>query len=282
MAAARIWRHSALHEVDSQRVHTVPTNPAGGRILSGGLTGWSSASRGRVPIHRLPPGGPVKTSWIDRLLSVTLTLAAVTLAVVAVIRLRTRTDPEGAIGSSIEIAGERVGDWRDLLPHSIFIGGDSLASVTIIEFADLECPVCRAFQRTMDSLVLDRGDEFQFRYISYPLAQHRFALPAARGLECSDSVGLAREWVATVYRYQDSLGLKPWGELAAEAGIVDTARISSCATESVAFERIERGRRIADQVRIRGTPTVLINGWKFTGALSRAALDSAITALSTR
>lgn len=89
----------------------------------------------------------------------------------------------------------------------------------------------------MAQLLSERVTKFQFRYVSYPLMQHRFALPAARALECADSLGKAPEWIRTVSQQSSIPGLKRGG-------------------------------------------TVLINGWKFTGALSFAFLDSTVTALS--
>lgn len=216
---------------------------------------------------------------VDRVLSVVLTLAALTMAAVAVIRLVLPGKPP-ELPPGVEVAAERFASWQDAIPHSIFVGGDSTAAVTILEFADLECPVCRGFEETMAQLLSERGTEFQFRYVSYPLVQHRFALPAARALECADSLGKAPEWIRTVYKFQDSLGLKPWEEFAKESGIAETDLVTRCAQSADLYPRIEAGRKLAGRVGIRGTPTVLINGWKFTGALSFAFLDSTVTALS--
>lgn len=216
---------------------------------------------------------------LDRMLSVTLTMAAVTMATVAVVRLFLPAQ-QSRLPPGVEVAAERFDLWREALPHSIFVGGDSTAAVTIIEFADLECPVCRGFEDTMAQLLSERGTEFQFRYVSYPLLQHRFALPAARALECADSLGKAPEWIRTVYKFQDSLGLKPWEQFARESGIEESGMITRCAQSPQLYPRIEAGRKLAGRVGIRGTPTLLINGWKFTGALSFAFLDSTVTALS--
>jgi protein-disulfide isomerase len=66
-----------------------------------------------------------------------------------------------------------------------------------------------------------------------------------------------------VYNGQDSLGLKSWGTYAKEAGLADTAAISKCATDPSPVSRIEAGVALGHKLRITGTPTVLVNGWRF-------------------
>jgi protein-disulfide isomerase len=86
-------------------------------------------------------------------------------------------------------------------------------------------------------------------------------------------------WINAVYASQDSLGIRSWRSIATQAGVSDPAMIERCVMTTGAYDRLERGRALGDRVHIRGTPTVLINGWKFTGALSPSMLDSTITAL---
>lgn len=217
----------------------------------------------------------------DRVMASLLTLAALTIAGAAVYRLvRQDQAPMPPIGG--DVAGERIEFWREALPLGFQLGGSSNAPVTIVEFADLECPACRGFHATVSDLVSRRPDDVQVVDVSYPLAQHRFALPAARGLECPDSIGYATAWISAVYAHQDSLGVRSWGSIATEAGVPYPALIERCASTANSFERLERGRAFGDRIHIRGTPTVLVNGWKFTEALSSGMLDSTITALAGR
>ena len=101
---------------------------------------------------------------------------------------------------------------------------------------------------------------------NYPLAQHRFARPAAKGLECADAQGRAPAFLDLTYEKQDSLGLKTWESFATEAGLKSAAAFGKCITEPSHTERIEAGVALGHRVGVHGTPTIIINGWRLATA----------------
>jgi hypothetical protein len=169
--------------------------------------------------------------------------------------------------------------WQDALPHTIAIGGDSAAPLTVVVISDLECPGCRAFHFSLTHVLAERSQEIRALYLSFPLPYHRFAEPAARALECAEQIGNIRPLMDLIYEKQDSLGLKTWASFAAEAGIADTALIQRCATDRVRVPRIEEGRTFAERIKIEGTPTVIMNGWRYPYSPSKLDLDAAIDAV---
>jgi protein-disulfide isomerase len=118
----------------------------------------------------------------------------------------------------------------------------------------------------------------QVLLVHFPLAIHRFAKPAARALECAYHGGSAESFTSTVFSHEDSMGVITWGELAHRAGIVDTARVERCARDPAPVRRIEEGVALGERIGVRGTPTVMINGWRY-GVPSREQLDSTVTAM---
>lgn len=172
-----------------------------------------------------------------------------------------------------------IPSWRDALPIGIRVG-DSTARATIVEFVDLECPPCRGFQRTVRELLAERASSVSVVYVSFPLPMHRFALSAARAADCADKQGDFRKWMDEVFEKQDSLGMKSWGSLAHEAGIRDTARIARCATDPRPVERIVAGRALGTKISVSGTPTVIVNGWRFPDTPSKEELERAIEAVN--
>jgi len=115
--------------------------------------------------------------------------------------------------------------------------------------------------------------------VHYPLSMHRFALPAARALECASSLGAAARFVDAAYAKQDSFGLKPWVGYAQEAGVGDTLAFSACLRDTARVERVEKGRRLGDSMKVRGTPVVIINGWRFSSVPNDNVLRETIKAL---
>jgi protein-disulfide isomerase len=78
-----------------------------------------------------------------------------------------------------------------------------------------------------------------------------------------------------VFEFQDSLGFKTFTALAKDAGVRDTARCNRCAADTKPVERIERGIELGKQIGARGTPTVVINGWRFNRIPDDALLREA-------
>ncbi len=152
--------------------------------------------------------------------------------------------------------------WTSLGDHGVLVG-DSAAPLKIIEFADLECPFCKRFNASIDELRKQRGSQVALIYIHYPLTIHRFARPAARAAECAGAQGRFGQFEDVVYDKQDSLGLKSWSAYAEDAGVADTNVFLRCVRETRAMPRVEDGLATGRALNVRGTPTVIINGWRF-------------------
>jgi protein-disulfide isomerase len=170
-------------------------------------------------------------------------------------------------------------EWSEAIRLGLRIYGDSAAPVTVVEFIDLECPPCRAFNNVLHAFIAEsRPAEVQVLLVHFPLAMHRFAKPAARALECAYHGGSAESFASTVFSHQDSLGFITWGELAHRAGIRDTARIERCAKDATPVPRIEESVALGERIGVQGTPTVFINGVRY-GVPSREQLDSTVSVM---
>ncbi len=210
----------------------------------------------------------MSSSLWDRLLTATLVVAAVAVAGSTV--HREFFAPSGGGGNN-DAPPVYVKSWENLERSGELIG-DSAARVRIIEFADLECGYCKMFQGRLDTVKAMLGKDVAVIFIHFPLAMHRFARPAARAAECAREQQRFGEFVAAVYRFQDSLGVKSWASIAADAGVKDTARLGRCASGKEPVPRIEEGVATAARANVTVTPTVIVNGWKFTTPPSEEAL----------
>jgi protein-disulfide isomerase len=168
-----------------------------------------------------------------------------------------------------------VDSWRDAVAAGVRIGNPN-APVQIVEFMDLECPFCRVFHREISSLIEKHPNEVSVAFVHFPLPAHRFAMPAARAVECADARGRFAEVVSALFDKQDSIGLKPWGEFASEAGISDTAAFRSCALDATPIKRIEAGKAYGASIQVTGTPTVVINGWRYARSPAGEELEKIV------
>ncbi len=170
----------------------------------------------------------------------------------------------------------RIPDWQ----HDT-VGGHHLglatAPVTIIEFADLECPVCRQF--TIGALAYIRAKyptDVQVVFRHWPLSYHHFAYPAARAAECAAAQGRFDAFQQLVHAKQDSLGLKAFGDFAREAEVPDARAFATCNAQTGPVAAVEADINVAKAVGGRGTPTIVINGLRLTGAPDSASLGRLI------
>lgn len=173
----------------------------------------------------------------------------------------------------------RFDRWDAALEFGHTVSGAPNSEITIVELVDLECPACRQFQESLDSITARYGDAVRLVYVAHPLTQHRFAMAAARGAECAAGVGKLSEWISAVYQGQDSLGLRSWGAFAAAAGIEDTIAIAKCATSDQVPRNVERGVEFGADVGLQGTPTILVNGWLFRQTPTLERLDGVVASL---
>jgi protein-disulfide isomerase len=218
---------------------------------------------------------------VEKWVSIALAVSAIVVAAsAAVLVLRRGSSAEARPPAGAERAAPHIDAWSEARASGIVLHGDSTARVTLVEFGDLECPACRGFQETVSELIRAHPADLEVLFVPLPLRMHRFALPAARAMECADSMGRAREWAESVYANQDSLGLLSWGTLAKRAGIGDTLAILVCARTAKSYRRIDQGMTLANKYGITATPTIWVNGWQFRGGVPTATLDSMIVKMA--
>ncbi|WP_417543756.1 DsbA family protein [Marinobacter sp.] len=171
--------------------------------------------------------------------------------------------------------------------YGVSVGADN-AQVVVREFADYQCPACGAFSEASKRLKQEyvEAGKVRFVYFDLPLRQHQNAFPAAQAARCAGDQGAywemherlydsQTEWsgsndpVATFARYGNDLGL-------------DERRLRRCMTTELHREAVEASRRVAMQLQVTSTPTVLVDnirltrpGWGQLSALVERELSSA-------
>lgn len=216
---------------------------------------------------------------IERLLSVLLTIAALVIAAgVARREFFGSSAPRAPMNEGRQVLVDEA-EWRSFFEHGV-LSGDLDAPVQLVQFADLECPACRDFEMKTLSAVRERyGARLATVYVHFPLPYHRFARIAAQAAECAEVQGRFVPFVSRVYARQDSIGLKPWTSYAVESEVPDTVAFSRCLAADDPVPRIAGGFELGQQLQVRGTPTVIVNGWRFESPPSLADLTRTIEEL---
>jgi protein-disulfide isomerase len=162
------------------------------------------------------------------------------------------------------------------------IHGALHAPITVIEYADFECPSCKVAAVT-PALLLERYPGL-VRYIfrNFPLEQaHPHALLAAEASEAAAAQGRFWQMHDLLFQRQAHLKEKDLHHYAGEAGL-DLVRYSAEMKDHVYLqkvrEQIEGGRRS----HIRATPTFFIDGVVQDISFGMQALHDAVAAAAQR
>jgi protein-disulfide isomerase len=200
----------------------------------------------------------MKVTW-DSVMTVVLVACA--LATTGLVIRRSFSD-DGA--SSVQSRSTRpvfVRNWQSQFRGAELVGIAS-APVQVVEFADFECPFCAGFHKTLKTVQERFPNQIAVTYVHFPLPMHRFALPAARVAECAGEQGRFESMYDQLYDGQDSFGLKPWSDYAIVAGVTDVEMFNACVSGTGPIARVEEGKRLGTRLDVKGTPTVIVNGWK--------------------
>jgi protein-disulfide isomerase len=184
-------------------------------------------------------------------------------------------------GGSVQAATQEpvfIENWRSELGHGVRLGSTS-APVQLIEFADFECPYCGEFHRKLKQLRERYPTQVSLTYMHFPIQGHRFALPAARVSECAAEQGRFEAMHDQLFGGQDSFGLKPWSDYATAAGVPDLAAFDLCIKRTDPVPRIEEDKELGTKLDLKGTPTLIVNGWMLAQPPTPEELDAMVKAV---
>ncbi|MGA2001532.1 MAG: thioredoxin domain-containing protein [Terriglobales bacterium] len=144
--------------------------------------------------------------------------------------------------------------------------GNPQAPVTLVEFADLQCPSCVAAEPEMRELRRLYRDRVRFVFRQFPLEQvHVYALKAAEASECAARQGKFWESLDRFYSASGDLQDESLVRYAAELGL-DTAVFQSCLGSGATLAVIQRDREDGRALGVRGTPTFFLANQRMVGA----------------
>jgi protein-disulfide isomerase len=145
--------------------------------------------------------------------------------------------------------------------------GPADAPVTIVEFADIQCPYCvRHFEQTMPQLMERYGDQVRFVFKNYPLNSiHPDADAAAQAAECAHEQGMFWEYHDLLFGGTLGLGPSAYTSYAEQLGL-DVAALSTCLAEGRYADAVKQDLALGQQYGVSSTPTFFINGIALVGA----------------
>ena len=168
------------------------------------------------------------------------------------------------------------------VPSRVPAKGSTMPTADIVEFSDLDCPHCAALHRTVTSLREEPAHGgMRVRFVNYPLDQscnphvarslHPSACLAARGGICAQEQGRFWPYSERYFAQPEPRTRETVLAVAREVG-ADMERFATCIDSEEASRSLAQDIGLAHAASVRATPTLLINGWTFEGALPRERL----------
>src|SRR5208337_562994 len=150
--------------------------------------------------------------------------------------------------------------------------GPRHAPVTIVEYADLECPMCGRLHEFLEKELLPKyGDKVRIIFKEFPLVQiHDWSLTAAIANECVYEIKpeAFAPFRSLIFQNQGSTYSANVREVllgyADQLG-VDRVKLAGCLDSKASLPRVDEGTREAKRLQIESTPTCFINGRMVVG-----------------
>ncbi len=172
-------------------------------------------------------------------------------------------DLKGSPWNRVSLKGIQLKDRPTLGPAD--------APVTMVEFADLECPYCaRAFGEVEDLVRNTYKGRARLIFKNFPLQMHPWALQAAIAAECIRRQNPADFWqfAGVIYSTQSSINpsnLRERVDNFAHAAQLDPKALDQCMMGSSAEKQIKEDVADAQKLQVMSTPTFFINGVRVVG-----------------
>jgi len=148
------------------------------------------------------------------------------------------------------------------------------ARVTLVEFADFECPYCGLVRPVLADLAKKRGDKVRVCFMPYPLPIHPNGVPAAVASLVARDKGKFWEMHDQLFANQLALSVPAIKEIAAQLGI-PAAELQKALDGGKYVAEVNAFKETGKGAGVESTPTIFLNGRKYELGMTVDQLDHA-------
>lgn len=162
------------------------------------------------------------------------------------------------------------------------VKGPENAVMTLIEYADFQCPGCSFAYKDLRAYAEKHPDEVRIVYRHYPLSMHELALPAAHFAEAAGIQGYFFEAADLMYENQSSwsskseAGFEKWflENIESVAEGIDTEKLLQDYNDEKLHENLLSDlEKAVDSGLIASTPSIMLNYSPFANSFSESTTD---------
>lgn len=151
--------------------------------------------------------------------------------------------------------------------------GPNDAIVTVIEFADYQCPYCARARQPLEDAMAKREKEVRLIYKHFPLPGHRLALPAAKAAWAAHQQDKFWEMHKDLFEANSSVK-----DIAAraEAMGMDPERFLHDYASPAAAKSVDNDMLAGAKLGVTGTPVFYVNGHRYVGFRDKGQWDEVL------
>ncbi len=149
------------------------------------------------------------------------------------------------------------------------------APITIVEFADFQCPFCKKTEDTLKQLRAKYGDKIRVVHMDFPLPFHSHALDAANGARCANDQGKFWQFRDALFADQSKLTPADLKATAKKLGL-NTAQFDACVDKAKYDSQVKSDEAAGEKLGVDGTPAFFIDGRPLTGAQPASKFEEII------
>ena len=139
--------------------------------------------------------------------------------------------------------------------------GAENAKVTLAVFDDYQCPYCSRLEPELDRILKKYPDQVKLVVKHFPIPSHRFAFQAAMAALAAGNQGKFWEFHQALFQNYNALNDKKIGEIAENLAL-DKERFENDLKSPENRELIIQDMKEGQEIDVRGTPTIFMNGKK--------------------
>jgi len=164
------------------------------------------------------------------------------------------------------------GKFKNLIPEPVAplfkiaskgfpMKGAEKANVTLIEFADYQCPHCKRASTVVKNVMKKYGSKVKLVYLDFPINPSGISRQVAIGGVCADAQKKYWEYHYMAFDKQKDLAKDSPEKFAKELGL-DLEKFKACVASPEAKMKVAKAEEEGKRVGVQGTPTFFINGRK--------------------
>ena len=154
--------------------------------------------------------------------------------------------------------------------------GDSKAPVTIVEFADYQCPYCQKTESAMKELLKKYPGQVNFAFRDFPLSSiHPYAQKASEAARCAGKQGKFWEFHDALFEDEAKLD-EPGLKAAAKTLGLDDQAFASCLASGEFAAQVAHDQEDGKKAGIGSTPSFFVNGVFISGAQPVAEFEKLV------